>query len=153
MHLNISKELLKKRYLDKIIYLPTGASYVKNGLISFKDRFNMVKLMIEDYDYLYVSDIGDFDNFKYTYQTLDYFNNNKDEIYFICGTDNLAELDTWMKYKYILEKYKEYKNNIIITNIESKKISSTIIRNKLKVNKSNLNKLVYDYIISKGIYR
>ena len=146
MHKNIALDLIKKGYVDKIIYVPTGDNYNKKELIKFEDRYNVVKLITNKYDNLFVSNIGNDNNYKYTYQTLDYFQNiyKDDIIYFICGTDNLKEFDTWKEYKYILEKYKlliikrnddnidnilnkykEYKNNIIITNIKPNIISST----------------------------
>jgi len=91
MHKNIALELIKKGYLDKVVYVPTGDSYKKENLINFKDRLKMVELMTLNYDNLSVSDIGNNDKYAYTYQTLDYFQNiyKNDEIYFICGTDNL----------------------------------------------------------------
>ena len=144
MHKNISLELIKNGYLDKIIYVPTGDKYNKRDLIDFKHRLNMLKLMIAGNDNLSLSDIGNDDRYQYTYQTLDYFNTiyNEDDIYFICGSDNLGEFDTWMEYKYILEnyhllvikrnnnnidnilgKYSDYLDSIIIANIQENDIS------------------------------
>ena len=167
MHKNIALELIKKEYLDEIIYVPAGDKYNKKGLISFNHRINMVNLSL--------SDIGNKDDYQYTYQTLDYFKsiNKEDDIYFICGTDNLKELDTWKRYEYILEnykllvirrnsdnideilnKYKKYKNNIIIADVESKGLSSTLVRENLKKNikDDNLDKEVYDYIKENNLY-
>ena len=176
MHLNIALELLKNNYLDKIIYIPTGDSYNKKGLISFKDRFNMVNLMIEKYDNLTLSDIGNNKDYGYTYQVLDYFkkSNFNDDIYFICGTDNLSEFDTWREYEYvlknykllvirrnnddideILKKYQESQNNIIIADVKSKILSSTSIRENLKNNikDNNLDEKVYTYIKTNRLYK
>ena len=47
MHLGIALELIKDKYLDKVIYVPTGDNYNKIGLISFKDRLNMLKFKQE----------------------------------------------------------------------------------------------------------
>lgn len=175
-HRNIALELIEKGYLDKIIYVPTGDSYKKENLINFKYRLRMVELMTLDYDNLSVSDIGNDDNYTYTYQTLDYFQNiyNNDEIYFICGTDNLNELDTWRKYEYILKNYKllvikrnndnvdnilnKYKNereNIIIADVMSNVLSSTYIRDNIDNNeiKKCLDEKVYEYLKKKLIYR
>lgn len=174
VHKKIALDLIEKGYVDKVIYVPTGDNYIKKDLINFYDRLQMVKLIIKNNNNLEVSDIGNNNNYKYTYQTLDYFNNNKDEIYFICGTDNLNEFDTWINYKYILEnykllvirrnnddiakileKYKEYKDNIIITSINQEKISSTIIRNMLKNNENvveYIEKSVKKYIEKNNLY-
>lgn len=176
MHLNIALELIEKEYLNEIIYVPTGDKYNKNGLISCKHRINMVKLMIEKYNKLSLTDIGNKDLYQYTYQVLDYFKSIKtnSNIYFICGTDNLKELDTWRNYEYILEnykllvirrnndnideilkKYEKYRNNIIIANIESKVLSSTDIRINLRENKreENLSIDVYNYIKENNLYK
>lgn len=175
MHKNISLELISNGYLDKVIYVPTGDNYKKKDLILFKTRYDMVKLMILDNKNLLVSDIGN-KSCEYTYQVLDYFKGvyKQDDIYFICGSDNLNEFDTWKNYEYILgnykllvikrnsdnidhimKKYDKYKENIIISNIKEKYLSSTIIRNSIKNNK-NMNELlddkVYEYIKRKKLY-
>lgn len=176
MHRNIALDLIKRGYLDKVIYTPTGDSYNKKDLINFKDRYKMVELMIENYDCLFISDIGNNEKYKYTYQTLDYFQNKyKDaELYFICGTDNLNEFDTWKEYKYVLEnykllvikrnnddldsilkKYKGFEQNIVITDVMPKILSSTNIRKNINKDdvKDHLDKKVYKYIVDKGLYK
>ncbi len=177
MHKNIPLELINNEYLDKVIYVPTGDSYNKKDLTSFETRYNMVRLMISDNKNLLVSDIGN-KSYGYTYQVLDYFKGiyKQDDIYFICGSDNLKSFDTWKNYEYILENYKllvikrnndnidhimkkydKYKENIIISNIKEKYLSSTIIRNNIKNNKKEIAKRelddsVYEYIESKNLY-
>ena len=175
MHLDIALNLISKNYLDKVIYIPTGDSYNKKGLINFKDRYKMVELMISDYNILLISDVGNNENYKYTYQTLDYFKSiyGNDELYFICGTDNLNEFDTWKEYEYILENYKllvikrndddidsilnkysNYLENIIISNVEPNLLSSTYIRNNINNNdvKNKLDNKVYRYIKDNKLY-
>lgn len=175
MHKNISLQLINNHYLDKVIYVPTGTNYKKDGLITFNHRYNMLKLLTKNNNNLLVTDISNSNDYQYTYQVLDYFKEiYKDaEIYFICGSDNLKELDTWKNYKYILtnykllvikrnndnidnilEKYKKYSKNIIISNIKEEYISSTYIRNNLnkKEIKNLLDKDVYKYIITNGLY-
>jgi len=174
MHRDIALELIDNNYLDKVIFVPTGDSYVKNGLISFNDRYNMVKLMIKDIDLFLVSDIGNNLGHQYTYQVLDYFKDIylNDEIYFICGSDNLIEFNTWKKYQYILENYKllvirrnnddidnimlkyyEYIDRVIITNIESNMLSSSYIRDNIDNNISKyLDSDVYEYVRKNNLY-
>ena len=154
MHKNIALKLINKWYLDKVIFVPTGDKYNKDGLLNQKDRYNMVKLMIEGYDNLEVSDY-EFNKLTYTYETLDYFKNiyKDDDIYFICGSDNLKQITLWRKYDYILRNYKMivirrnnddidkiinnlliyYKNIICITDIQNS-LSSTLIRENLNKN-------------------
>lgn len=176
MHQNIPLELIESGYLDKVIYVPTGDDYKKIDLISLKDRYNMLKLMIDNNPNLLVEPNQ---NLKYTYQVLDYFKGiyKEDEIYFICGTDNLKEFDTWKNYQYILvnykllvikrnndnldellEKYKEYKDRIIITSIIPEILSSTYIREKIREGNEEeilkyIDKNVYQYIKKKTLYK
>ena len=50
----------------------------------------------------------EFGKLTYTYQTLEHCQKKyeDDEIYFICGSDNLAEIDTWREYEIILSNFK-----------------------------------------------
>ena len=98
MHLKIGIDLLNKNYLDKIIYVPTGSKYkYKNNLVSDLDRLNMLKLMVSNDERFLVSDYELKDKEIYTYETLDYFKDIyvNDEIYFICGADNLSYIDLY----------------------------------------------------------
>jgi len=152
MHRDMALNLINNGYLDKVIFVPTGDFYKKRDLIDFIDRYNMVNLMIDGYDNLMVDSIGNSDNHQYTYQVLDYFKiiYPLDSIYFICGSDNLLEFDTWMNFEYILEKYNllvvrrnkdnideiiskygNYRDKIIGTNVKSSDLSSTYIRNNI----------------------
>lgn len=176
MHKNIALNLIKNKYLDNVIYVPTGNKYKKEGLINQSDRYNMIKLMIEGYDNLDVSNY-EFNKLTYTFETLDYFKNSykNDDIYFICGSDNLKEITTWKNYDYILKNYKIivirrnnddlnkitkdlfiYSKNIIyITNIENS-VSSTLIRENLNKNNNayllqNMDAKVIEYIKNNSI--
>lgn len=177
MHKNIALDLIKYGYLDKVIYVPTGDKYEKSDLVSAKDRYNMVSLMVDGYDNLDVSDYELKNTLTYTYQTLDYFKGlyPEDEIYFICGTDNLKEINTWMNYQYILDNYKllvinrndDVVNEIIndlnsdnvgVANIGLSNISSTMIRNMIKNNVELkhffdiINETVLNYIKDNNLY-
>lgn len=177
MHKKIAIELIKKHYVDKVIFVPTGSKYkYKNNLLSDKVRFEMLKLMCRDNNNLEVSDYELKEHVVYTYETLNYFKNKykDDEIYFICGTDNLSYIDKWKKGEDIitnnkllvikrntddintlLDKYKDYKNNIIVTDIKENEISSTKIREMIYNNKGvedYLDNKVLDYIVRNKLY-
>lgn len=177
MHKNIALRLIEDNYLDKVIFVPTSNYYNKRNLINDEERYKLIKLMIQGNDNLEVSKY-EFGKLTYTYQTLEHFQKKyeDDEIYFICGSDNLAEIDTWREYEIILsnfkilvikrgnddlgeimKKYKKYENNIIIANIEEDVLSSTFIRNMLKDGKFDLikdkiDKNVYLYIMKEKLY-
>ena len=177
MHKTIAIELIKKHYVDKVIFVPTGSKYkYKNNLLSDKVRLEMLELMCRDNNNLEVSDYELKEHVVYTYETLNYFRNKykDDEIYFICGTDNLSYIDKWKKGEDILsnnkllvikrntddintllEKYKDYKDNIIVTDIKENEISSTKIREMIYNNKRTedyLDDSVYSYIRENNLY-
>ena len=178
MHKKIALELIKKHYVDKVIFVPTGSKYkYKNNLLSDNVRFEMLKLMCEDNNALEVSNYELKDQIVYTYETLNYFKNKykDDEIYFICGTDNLSYIDKWKKGEDILsnnkllvikrntfditpllKKYKDYKDNIIVANIKENELSSTKIREMIYNNKrvnDYLDDNIYSYIKENNLYR
>lgn len=178
MHYLIADSLLNSGYVDKIIYVPTGSKYkYKDNLVNDFDRLEMLKIMILNDDRCSVSDYELKDHVIYTYQTLAYFKDKypDDEIYFICGTDNLTYLDKWMRGLYILENYKIlvirrdtdktdevirrfdlYKDNIIVTDVSLNSLSSTFIRDKILLGEDvseYLDSNVLKYIEENNLYR
>ena len=174
-HLSIANYLVENDILDEVIFVPTGNRYPKDSLIRDMDRLEMIKLAIMGNNKLMASDYEISNRLIYTYQTLDYLKKMGDDIYFICGTDNLLEFDKWKNYEYILEyykvivikrnndnieellnKYDKYRKHIIACNIDSNSISSTMIRNMVKNNEDvsgYLDKKVYQYIKDRNLYQ
>ena len=171
MHLNIALKLIKKSYLDKVIFVPAGNVYNKKGLINIKYRLDMLKIMTKKYPDLEVSNYEQ-EKSSYTYEVLDHFKKvyPDAEIYFICGSDNLREMKTWKNYEYILNTYKilaikrgkkttNSNKNVIFANISSSSLSSTKIRKKLKKSQfshlflKNIDKFVLKYIQEKNLYK
>lgn len=177
MHLNIGLELVNKQYVDKVIYVPTGSKYkYKNNLLPDKNRLEMLEILTKTQEYLDVNDYELKDEVVYTCETLAYFKElyPNDEIYFICGADNLSYIDKWKNGEEILNNYKiiamkrkgedieellkkfvDYQNNIIVADVEQQDISSTDIREKLKNNENVLDVLdkdVYEYIRKNKLY-
>ncbi len=178
MHHRIARELLEKDYVDKVIYVPTGNAYEKKDLIEDMDRYQMLKEMTKEDPSIEVSTY-EFGKRKYTYETLQYFQEQYPEstIYFICGTDNLKELDTWKNYLEILNKYKlliirrkedgltpwmmkysKYLENILLTDVQMEDLSSTMIRTLFQESTHPeelhkvLDKNVIQYIQTHGLY-
>lgn len=177
MHYNIASGLIKKGYLDRIVFVPTGNFYNKKDLITSSKRLDMINIMIKSDSNLSVSDY-EFGELTYTYQTLQYFKEiyPNDDIYFICGSDNLSELETWKNYEWILanfkllvmnrngddlekiiNKYSKYRENIIISDLDEEVISSTMIRSNIKDGINTIDKYldkdVYLYILDNNLYR
>lgn len=178
-HISIALDLLNEGMVDKVIYVPTGNTYKKENLIDIKHRINMLNMLIKNNPKIEISTIASEECFQYTYQTLDKIRekNKNDTLYFICGSDNLEELDTWKEYEYILknykilvikrnnsninqliEKYKSFEKNIIVSNVKTETISSTMIRTFIKKeNKQEILKYIpeeiYEYIIKEELYK
>ncbi len=179
MHRDIALQLLDKGYLDKVIYVPTATFYKKDGIIDFEDRYKMLQLLTDKFEGLEVSRIGSEEKGEFTYQVLDYFKDiyQGNDIYFICGIDNLSKFDSWKNYEYILENYKllvvdregfdkeeqlkkyaQYREHILFATINPVKLASTSIRSSIKNNQyeeiaNYLDKEVLDYLIYRNLYR
>lgn len=150
MHLDIALDLLNNGYVDKIIFVPTGSKYkYKTNLLSDEQRLEMLMLTIKNDARLTISDYELKDEVVYTCETLAHFSEvyPDDEIYFICGADNLSYMDKWKNGLEILEKYKilvidrktnnlksilkqfcKYRKNIVVASIKARDVSSTEIR-------------------------
>ncbi|MCH5167194.1 MAG: nicotinate (nicotinamide) nucleotide adenylyltransferase [Erysipelotrichales bacterium] len=175
MHEAIAKYFIAENLLDKVIFVPTGSKYkYKSNLLSDQDRFNMVKLITDKYDYFDVSAYELKSKVVYTCETLEHYKNKNpnDEIYFICGLDNLSYIDSWKNAEYILENYKilvirrntddlntvlkkleKYKDNIIVVDMKETDISSTKIRESINnIDGNYLDEDVLKYIKDNNLY-
>lgn len=179
MHEYIAEELLRKKYIDQLIFVPTGIKYeYKNNLQSNEHRLNMLKLITDKKKSLSVSDFEFKNEPIYTCDTLNYFKKKyKDaDIYFICGADNLSYIDKWKNgedllrntniiaivrntdnIKEIISKYQKYSPNIEVAEIPPFDLSSTKIRNLIKNSdyqelKKYLDSAVLNYILEENLY-
>lgn len=167
----MAKTLITQFSLDKVIFVPVGNYYEKEGLIDAKHRYNMLKLAIEDK--MEVEKIAVESKIKlYATDTFKLIKEkyNNDDIFFIMGSDNFRKLPTWKNYEGIIRNY-----NIIVIERERKKIrqeentnikefipenfagiDSTKIRNMIKDNvepKKYLNPKVHEYIEKNNLYK
>lgn len=133
----------------------------------------MLKLAVEDNKQLEIENIAIESKIKlYATDTFKLIKEkyNKDDIFFIMGSDNFRKMPTWKNYKELITNY-----NIIVIERERKKIrnenpqniiefipetlasaDSTKIRNMIKDNneeaKKYLNPNVYEYIRKNKLY-
>ena len=176
IHEKIARELIEKKFVDKVIFVPTGDRYQKKELISCKHRIEMLKIITSKNPFFEVSDFELKNELTYTYQTLEYFKDkfSSDDIYFIFGADNLADILNWKKYEYLLENYyflvinrgsrqhkllqefQKYKNHIQFVPMIQDKLSSTQVRYLLKKHdervKLELDFDIINYIIEHKLY-
>jgi nicotinate (nicotinamide) nucleotide adenylyltransferase len=158
--------LLNNNIVDKIIIVPTGDNYKKRDLETFINRYNMLNIMFTD-DRVSISKLGN-EGYEYTYQYMDYYQEqNKDaELFFICGEDNIKDVETWKEAKHLVSTYKflvisrnnlnvEDKDYIVRVNLESNDISSTKIRDMISKGEDvskYLDKNVIEYIKTYKLY-
>ena len=109
-HIDLAKQILKEmKEIEKVIFVPVSTKYNKKGLATDKDRLSMLKNICNDEKGLEVSSIElDSDRQLYTIETLRKMKEQYQdkEIYFVLGTDNLKELETWHTPSKILEEFK-----------------------------------------------
>lgn len=181
-HFSVAQEILNNdKDFSKIIFVPVGDKYKKEGLISAEHRFNMLKGVCDSNKKFEVSriEIDETEQLK-AFQTLDKLSKvySTAKLYFIIGTDSLKTLDTWANLDYLLSNYsflvyrrgddnfyeilnslpeiQKYKSNIIFAdNKIYSNLSSSYIREEVKNgNKLNysLPKEVIDYIENNNLY-
>ena len=178
MHTDIANYMINQRYVDKVVFVPTGSKYAyKNNLIEEEHRYNMLEILSNKNDNIMVSDYELKSEVVYTIDTLRHFKElyPNDEICFICGLDNFSYIDKWKNgeeilanykivvinrdgndLKELLFKYDQYRDNIVISNMEMKDISSTYIRDNIKdidKVKEYIDEEVLRYIQENNLYR
>ena len=124
-HISLAKQVLAKMdNLEKVILVPVSTRYNKNGLASDEIRFNMLEQICAKEPGLEVSRLElDSDKQLYTIETLRKIkqqNPNK-QIYFVLGTDNLKELETWHKVYELLSSF-----NFIVLKRDEDSVSDII---------------------------
>jgi nicotinate-nucleotide adenylyltransferase len=180
MHKAIAKELIRKNYVDVIIIVPTGIKYhYKNNLLGNDIRYRLLQKMTKNEDKIMISTYEFQEKEVFTYETMEYFQEQypSDELYFICGSDNMKYLREWKEWEILLQKYKllviprntnkleeikkeykDYLDRIILTDIDEDDISSTAIRKALKDNDEELlnkylDKAVLEDILKNHLYQ
>ena len=178
LHKEMALNVLKNNLVDKVIYVPTGDKYAKDGLLDGNIRLEMLKLMCQDNPLLEVSDYEIKRGASYTYETVDYFKSlyPSDDFYFILSTDLILDIMNWKKPEYILSKYKliglkrrgvdgvlpeiysRYPDSLKTYDFKMEELSSTIVRKRIKERKIKelkgyLDKLVLEYIEKYSLYQ
>lgn len=183
-HISLAKQIIDKcEIVEKLVFVPVSTRYQKMDLVDDEHRYNMLKLICENEDKLEVSDIELKHNKQlYTIETLDLLKEQygKDyDIWFVMGTDNLKELETWKEPEQLLSNYKilvlnreednleeivqnsnllkRYRESLIqIKGIEQIYLSSTMIREKIKNRedvKEYIPNLILKYIKENRLYQ
>lgn len=97
-HIALAQSAYKTLALDKVLFMPSGKSYMKNRVLDARQRIAMIDRAISPYPYFELSTIevervGN----TYTSETLRLLNQQNPQIhyYFIMGADSLFHIETW----------------------------------------------------------
>lgn len=105
-HISMAKKVLELYAFDKIIFLPTGNSYLKTNVSDSSVRCEMVKLSIESDNSFEISYFeAQSDKPSYTYITLEHFKKlyPETDIYYLIGEDSLRYIENWKSSEIIFK--------------------------------------------------
>ncbi|MBE6053944.1 MAG: nicotinate-nucleotide adenylyltransferase [Clostridium sartagoforme] len=180
-HLYIAYEAKNQLNLDKIIFMPTGSPPHKKDeeVLEASLRYNMVCEAIKNYEDFEISDYEiKKQGYSYTYETLEKFKTDNNELYFITGADCLLDVEKWKNPEEIFklsrfvvfnragyskknlriqgDKIKEkFKTSIEFLDIIDLEISSSMIRERISEGKRVdffIPKEVLEFIKDNNIY-
>lgn len=161
--------------LDRILVMPTGISYLKEGtnVLPGEERLHMVQLALEERTDMVAEELevrrG---GFTYTHETLEALTEfyPQDSFYFICGSDILFSIENWKDPQRIFnlctlvaavrgdesmdemkqkrdELVRKFHANIEVFPFMNFSVSSTEVRNRIKEGKS-VTYLVPDKVLA-----
>ena len=134
-HLKISKEAIKQLKLKKVIWAITKKNpFKKKSKTSLSQRINYCKRIIGKTNSISVKFYEDKIKSHKTITLINHvLKNNKYEIYFLMGADNLINFHKWHKWKIISQKC-----NIIVFDRHGYKKRSLNSKTFKSLNKENL---------------
>lgn len=172
-HLVLAEQAYEKLNLSKVIFIPSFHPPHKNSpnIASALDRYNMVKLAIQENPRFEISEIEiKRKGRSYLVDTLKELKKiyPRAKLFFISGSDVSNQIGKWKSINEILwlskfvlakrpgYKLKKYNRNISVISITELDISSSMIRRKIKEAKSVrylMPMQVYKYIKDKRLYK
>ncbi len=183
-HLLLGEAAREQFALDRIIFIPNNLAHLKNRteISGTEERYQMCKMAINDNPFFTCSRLA-IDKPEGCY-TIDTINDLKlmypgDELYLILGADSIIGIDTWYRAADLLksciiltavreeddlatldkkrrELAKVYGADIRLMTFNRIDISSTDIRNRIKIGRSVRYMLpdeCIEYICIKGLYK
>lgn len=180
-HLYIAYEAKNQLDLDKIIFIPAGSPPHKQDeeILRASLRYNMVYEAIKNYEDFEISNYEiKKEGYSYTYETLEKFKEEDNELYFITGADCLMDIEKWNNPEDIFKLSKfivfnragyskknlriqkdkiqeKFNTTISFLDIIDLEISSSMIRERIKEGKRVdffLPKEVLNFIEENNIY-
>lgn len=110
-HVQIAETAAKQLNLSWLMFEPTNNEYDKNGLQDIEHRIKMIQEIFDDSEPQddCIFNVGSIDALSsgqmYTYELLQRYKNmfRESKLYFIMGSDNLKEFQTWKQPEKIFE--------------------------------------------------
>ena len=180
-HIWLAEQAYELLNLEKVIFIPSGKSYMKQNVLDARKRAAMVELAISDFPHFELSLLEvEREGNTYTYETLKELKiqNSDAEYGLLMGADTLFNIETWYKPEKIFElstlvctvrddydiisirkkgdELSRLGASIIYLDVPQYDISSTDIRNMVRDNLSIdelVPKQVADYIACKKLYK
>lgn len=179
-HVALADAAYKTFSLDKILFMPSGNSYMKQHVLDNSKRVSMVSKAIESISYFELStiEVERFGN-TYTSETLQQLTQQNPDVqyYFIMGADSLFHIEKWKDPEIIFQlstlicmvrddynmadikkkgaELAQRGADILYLNMPKIDISSTDIRNRVKLHQS-ISELVPEkvekYILQEHLY-
>ena len=97
-HMKLAENAKQSFRLDKVIFLPSGDSYMKSNVLAGQERYHMVRLALDGREGMEVSDLEICrKGASYSYETMEEFREiyPKDELFFLMGEDSLRMIELW----------------------------------------------------------
>lgn len=97
-HIKLAENAKRLCKLDKVIFLPSGDSYMKSNVLPGRQRYHMVSLALTGMDGMEVSDLEiRREGATYSYETMEEFHGiyPEDELFFLMGEDSLRMIELW----------------------------------------------------------
>ncbi len=150
-HLHISQHALKALGVDEIWWLVSPQNPLKkaSSLADYKERFSSAKSITKHNQKIFVSDIENHINTRYTYQTLKQLQKRYlgTKFVWLMGADNLASFHRWQHWQKILRMMP-----IVVFDRAPYSFTSLSSKTYIRMQKSLLKKVnfhynTYDYAI------
>ena len=171
-HVRIVKYTLEKRLVDKVWIMPCKIHAFGKKLATEKDRIKMIELALRGIENAKICDIELKSNgINYTADTIKQLKEEYNhQFYFMIGFDILKNINKWYKHKqlfnevefiafkrkdYLFRRVPDMGIEYMVDWKENKNFSSSLIRERIKQNKSIKNlvpSVVEKYVKNNGLY-
>lgn len=180
-HMLIAENAYETFNLDEVLFVPSGAAYLKEDVLDEKTRITLTGISIEDNSHFALSTIEVDRGNSFTYQTIETLKekNPQNTYFYIVGADAFVNMGTWKCPEKIFSEvtvlvaarlgtdskevnskaaeYKEkYNADIQFLPINTIDISSSELRQKVRDGKSlryMVHYRVIEYINKNNLYR